>query len=435
MLIIDGDGHIMEEPNDIWTPERIDHDRWGDWVPRKEVDDEIYEITYIGGVVRGGGRELHDQMAAAVGMTPREFYDLLAGLRRPGGHEPEAPRIADLDADGIDAVVLYPSLAMFFGPVDEIPALHDTEFVADCHPRVQRLARRLLRVRSRHRLFGVAAVPLQDVDARGARRSSTRAARGLKGVFVRPSAYVDELPLNHHVYDDFWSDVRSASACRSRSIPACTSTRRARAASSGSSRSSENTTITNMAMDEIHGGSALGQAVGNAVDMIVTMGRLLMGGVCERFPTLKLVFLESSGGWVPSMLERMDEQVRGVPAREALALAVAERVLRAAVLRELRARGVEPRGRGREARHRPHPLGVATTRIPSTTRASSTSSATRIDKLPRRRSGAHPRHQRDRLLPPAARLTRAGRGPTSLPHRDGPRASARSRNHSSAAGA
>jgi uncharacterized protein len=76
---------------------------------------------------------------------------------------------------------------------------------------------------------------------------------------------------------------------------------------------SENATITNMAMDEIHGGSALGQAVGNTVDMIVTMGRLLMGGVCERFPRLKLVFLESSGGWVPSVLERMDEQVQAFP--------------------------------------------------------------------------------------------------------------------------
>jgi predicted TIM-barrel fold metal-dependent hydrolase len=66
-------------------------------------------------------------------------------------------------------------------------------------------------------------------------------------------------------------------------------------------------------MDELHGGSALGQAVGNAVDMIVTAGRLLMGGVCERFPRLKLVFLESSGGWVPSVLERMDEQVQAFP--------------------------------------------------------------------------------------------------------------------------
>ena len=161
MQIIDGDGHIMEEPNDIWTVDRIDHDRWGDWVPRKEVIDEIYEITYMGGTVRGGGRELHDQMAAAVGMTPRQFHDLLATLRRPGGHEPNA-RIEDLDVDGIDAVVLYPSLAMFFGPVDEIPAFRDTEFVAAC---LRAYNDWLADFCATHpsRLFGVAAVPLQDV--------------------------------------------------------------------------------------------------------------------------------------------------------------------------------------------------------------------------------------------------------------------------------
>ena len=46
-----------------------------------------------------------------------------------------------------------------------------------------------------------------------------------------------------------------------------------------------------------------------------------MGGVCERFPDLRFLFLEAGGGWVPSLLERMDEQVEGVPAREALAVA------------------------------------------------------------------------------------------------------------------
>jgi predicted TIM-barrel fold metal-dependent hydrolase len=308
-FMIDGDGHIMEEPNDIWTPDRIDFDRWGEWVPRKEVADEIYETIHVGGVVRGGGRELQDRMAAAVGMTPREFYDLLEGLRRPGGHEPKA-RLADMDADGIDAVVLYPSLAMFFGPTDEIPALHDVEFVADCQRAYNDWLAEFCAYEP-SRLFGVAATPLQDVP-RACAEVEHAVGRGLRAVFVRPSAYVDELPLNHHVYDDFWSTcerlgvpvafhpavhVDTPGACRKFGLVAV----------------SENTSVTNMAMDEIHGGSALGQAVGNPVDMIVTMGRMFMGGVCERFPRLRLIFLESSGGWLPSMLERMDEQVEAFP--------------------------------------------------------------------------------------------------------------------------
>ena len=140
-----------------WT-----HERWGDWIPRKVVEDEIYEVVYTGGVERGGGRELQDAMAAAVGMTAKEFFDLLQSLRVPGGHDPHA-RIADIDADGIDAAVIYPSQAMFYGPVDPIEALHDIEFVTDC---IRAYNDWIAEFCSAHpkRLFAMAGVPLQDVD-------------------------------------------------------------------------------------------------------------------------------------------------------------------------------------------------------------------------------------------------------------------------------
>ncbi len=307
-LVVDADGHVFE-PGDLWT-ERMDADRWGDWIPRKVVEEEIYETIWVGGVVRGGGRELHDRMAAAVGMTPRQFWELLEQLRVPGGYDPDA-RVAALDEDGIDAAVIYPSQAMFFGPCDEIPALRDVEFVTDC---IRAYNDWLAEFCAAHpkRLFGMAGVPLQDVDRAVAEARRAVEELGLVGVFVRPSAYVDDLPLNHPVYDPFWATcsqlgvpvgfhpgvhVDTPGACRKFGLVAV----------------SENMTVTNMAMDEIHGGSALGQAVGNAVDMIVTLGRLLMGGVCERFPDLRFLVLESGGGWIPSLLERMDEQVEAFP--------------------------------------------------------------------------------------------------------------------------
>jgi uncharacterized protein len=136
-------------------------------------------------------------------------------------------------------------------------------------------------------------------------------------VFIRPSAYLfggggEELPLNHRAYDSFWAacqdldvpvalhpgvHVDTPGACRKFGLVATTG----------------NIMLSNMARDEMHGGSALGQAVGNTVDMIVSMGRLLMGGVCERFPRLRFLFLESGGGWIPTQLERMDEQVKAFP--------------------------------------------------------------------------------------------------------------------------
>ena len=312
-LVIDADGHTMEA-DDLWV-ERMDHKRWGDWIPRKVTEDGVYESIFVGGVVRSGGRELRDALAKAVGKTPKELYDLLESIRVPGGYDPNA-RLADMDRDGIDAAVLYPSLAMFFGPVDEIPALHDAEFVAACQRAYNEWVAEYCSADSK-RLFGVAAVPLQAPELAVAEAEYAVNELGLKAVFIRPSAYLfandgTELPLNHSAYDPFWAacqdldvpvalhpgvHVDTPGACRKFGLVAVT----------------ENIMLSNSARDELHGGSALGQGVGNTVDMIVSIGRLLMGGVCERFPRLRFLFLESGGGWIPTQLQRMDEQVKAFP--------------------------------------------------------------------------------------------------------------------------
>jgi predicted TIM-barrel fold metal-dependent hydrolase len=41
-----------------------------------------------------------------------------------------------------------------------------------------------------------------------------------------------------------------------------------------------------------------------------SMAFLLAGGVCERFPSLRIVFLEANGGWVVPWLERLDHQAK-----------------------------------------------------------------------------------------------------------------------------
>jgi uncharacterized protein len=311
-LVVDADGHTME-PDDLWT-ERMDRTRWGDWIPRKEIVDEVYETIYIGGRIRSGGREQRDALAAAVGKTPRELFELLQQIRVPGGHDPHA-RLADMDREGIDVAVLYPSLTLFFGPLDPIPALRDVEFVADCQRAYNDWVAEYCSA-APTRLAGMATVPLQDPERAVAELDRAVNRLGLKGALIRPSAYLDVggtfLPLNHSAYDRFWAaccdldvpvalhpgvHVDTPGACRLFGLVA----------------ESENIMLVNSAVDERYGGSALGQAVGNTVDMIVSMGRLIMGGVCERFPRLRLLFLESGGGWVPTQLERMDEQVRAFP--------------------------------------------------------------------------------------------------------------------------
>ncbi|HEY2107026.1 MAG TPA: amidohydrolase family protein [Candidatus Binataceae bacterium] len=301
-LVIDGDGHVME-PATLWA-ERMDHKKWGDLIPRLVSQEEG---VWVGNTCRGGGLKVMKKLADDRGMTLEELMAPTAKMiAEAGGFDPHE-RIKVMDRDGMDAAIIYPSTALFFGPVDPIEAFHNDEFVLDCQRAYNEWLSDFCKVSPR-RLFGLAAVPLQNIDLAIAEAERAVNQLGLKGVFIRPSAYIDELPFSHNVYDRFWA------ACQDLDIPialhpgvhidtpgACRLFRLV--------RESPCVTDTNSNVDPIYGGSGLGQAVGNAVDMIVSMGRLLMGGVCERFPKLNFIFLESGGGWTPTQLERMDEQV------------------------------------------------------------------------------------------------------------------------------
>jgi predicted TIM-barrel fold metal-dependent hydrolase len=73
-------------------------------------------------------------------------------------------------------------------------------------------------------------------------------------------------------------------------------------------------TVARLGLDEDpHGhldkGLALRQGLGNALDVMVAMGWFVAGGICERYPKLIVAFLEGSGGWCASMLERLDHHI------------------------------------------------------------------------------------------------------------------------------
>jgi predicted TIM-barrel fold metal-dependent hydrolase len=307
LRVIDGDGHTVE-PHDLWT-KRMDARRWGDWNPRM-VHEEGLETWYLGGVCRAGSKAVLDDVAAQYGMTAEQLEHLLDSIRRPGGYDPDA-RIADMDTEGMEATVVYPSRALFFGPQDPIPALRDAAFVADCQRAYNDWVAEFCAAHPR-RLFAAACVPLQDLElaVREAERAVSRL--GLRAITVRPSPYLGELPLSHAAYDRFWA------ACEDLDVPVAFHPG-VHVDTPGAYRKfglvheHASMTITNMLVDAEHGGSAFGQAIGNTCDMIVTVGRLLMGGVCKRFPRLRFLFLEAGGGWIGTQLQRMDEQVKAFP--------------------------------------------------------------------------------------------------------------------------
>jgi len=130
---------------------------------------------------------------------------------------------------------------------------------------------------------------------------------GIVGVLVRPNPSADWKHLHDRVYDPIWL---AATECDlpiglhpfldARLPGACLGLRVNRIRSSSpwtDERSSANVNIDNVFYS---------QAISNPVDMMTAMAFLLGGGVCERFPTLRIVFLEANGGWLVPWLERLD---------------------------------------------------------------------------------------------------------------------------------
>src|SRR5882672_12867108 len=143
--VVDADGHILE-PLDLWN-HYIDP-KFRDRAPRIVTGDNgkerlVIEEHMVGdsriGIGRIGGVGARQGVVAADTM---EYKD-----GKPGGFDPHK-RIPDMDADGIDAVFLYPSLGLFSGGIHDAPLAAAVcraynRWLADyCKPAVVRAAYR-----------------------------------------------------------------------------------------------------------------------------------------------------------------------------------------------------------------------------------------------------------------------------------------------------
>src|SRR5688500_17226113 len=146
--------------------------------------------------------ELQERMAPDFG--PMETWDpeVFGILGLAGGHDPRA-RLVDMDAEGIDQAVLYPTMLLNFRP-------DPAEFGALCRAYNDWL--RDYCSAAPNRLYGVALVPLQDPKAAIAEMERAVQELEFKAVMIRPAPYIELRKLHDPVYDPFW-DAASSLGC------------------------------------------------------------------------------------------------------------------------------------------------------------------------------------------------------------------------------
>ena len=273
--VIDADGHILE-PLDLWDKyiDRKFRDRAPKVVKAENGKERlVIEEHAVGDSRIGIGRI--GAVGARQGVVEADTMAYKDG--KPGGFDPHK-RIPDMDADGIDAVFLYPSLGLFSG------AIRDPELAAA----VCRAYNRWLADYCKpypDRLFGVAMLPMQSIDLAIAEMRFARKELGFRGGFLRPNPYNNKM-IHHPDYEPFWAAAEDLDF----------SIGFHEGASSG---------MPTVGIDRFEGRGAQ-HIISHTMEMMLACMSVIWGGVCERHPKIRIAFLESGGGWIAPWLDRMD---------------------------------------------------------------------------------------------------------------------------------
>ncbi|MEL6984821.1 MAG: amidohydrolase family protein, partial [Actinomycetota bacterium] len=279
---VDADGHILEPP-DLW--ETYIDPAFRDRALRIRVDENGLEELEIDGRRSTMSRRGFPSTLGAMG------YPDLAALQRdpertylreaPYGSMDPSERLALLDAENIDTVILYTTVGLLWEAEVEDPALAQayttaynrwiTEFCADSD-----------------RLVPTAHLSLSDPAAAAAEMERAVAA-GAKGAYVCPFTH-DAKPLGHPDHDVVFAaaqDLDIPFAIHPTFEPQWTKGQRM--------GSWENVKQLRL-LASVTASDGVRHQFTSLFDY----------GVFDKFPRLKVLVLESGGGWIGYWLDRID---------------------------------------------------------------------------------------------------------------------------------
>ena len=272
--VISSDSHIVE-PADLWTARS--EPVWKERMPRlvrEEGDADVWycESQKLMGVTLGAqaGVRFEDQEKM---ITKATFEDV-----RPGGYIPDE-HIKDMDLDGVDGGVIYPSMGLFLWTVpdgvllDNIFRIYNDWLAEFCKP-------------YSYRMKGIAMV---NVDAVGvaAKELERCANMGLVGAMITCYPPFGE-PYSLPKYEPLWA------AAQDLNIPL--------SLHAATNRPGPGQPIT---LGDSRDPRAAHQA--NRDHWVKEcLADLIFDGIFERYPNLQVGSVEFELAWIPHFLERID---------------------------------------------------------------------------------------------------------------------------------
>jgi predicted TIM-barrel fold metal-dependent hydrolase len=205
----------------------------------------------------------------------RSYFGTLGPMTRPSG---SADYLRDLDMEGIDLAIFYPTASLFIGDVrdpewETVYCRAYNDWLSDfCRAKPERLR-------------GVALVPLHDIRRACEELNRATAQLGLVGAMIPSTFAYGPGNVGEPYFDDFYREAERLG------VPVGIH-------HSGSVRSD---TAGFQHFLQIH-------LLSHVPEQIKAVTAIVIGGVLERFPRLKVGFLEAGCGWVPFWLEHMDEE-------------------------------------------------------------------------------------------------------------------------------
>jgi predicted TIM-barrel fold metal-dependent hydrolase len=258
--VIDADAHVVE-PRDIWLRYLEE--------PLREMVQETPGLEN-GNSTGNDGPESLFPLGFITEMGRRDLLQLAAD---------PAARIEVMDSEGIDRVALFPTHSLRLGGVRQ-PQLAPALFRAYNDWLAEHCAL------NRERLLGIAMIPLQEPTLAVAEAERAVTKLDHRGLFISPHP-VDKRNLDHPAYEPIWDLAEQLN------VPALVHVSTGiRLPTAGAER------FNRYCLFHLHA---------HPLEQMTAAASLILGGVLERHPRLRVGFMEAGCSWVPYWLERMDE--------------------------------------------------------------------------------------------------------------------------------